>query len=620
MGESREIDNPRVGRRLWVIGLLAATAAAFLPVLQNDFVNYDDPFTLKNNVNLTSPDVLTWAFTTNLMGHYQPLAWLTWSGIVSAFGATPAALHALSLIVHLVNTALIYLLALQLARACQPTLASRRASEGGRLVALGTSAAFALHPMRVEVVAWASAFPYALSLAWLLGATLAYLHYASATATPVARRAFAISLFCYACSLLSRSIALAYPIVLLVLDVYPLRRRNRWLEKFPFLGLALLAAVAEATSRESTGLEEVGVGARLTAAVSAPFLYLARTIWPSGYSPLEARPLQPETEWTPLFLGAAGLCVVSFAVWRARYRWPVFAAVWVAFILLLVPAIGLTPSGQQSMANRYAYFPAVALSFVAGGLLSQSGSTRLARRSLIVVALAAGCALSAMTMREISWWRNSVTLWSRALAIDGSNDIATFNLAVALEEAGRSDEAIARYQQSLALVPDHMPARNALTALQAKRGLALMKNGQFTEAAADLRAAVAQRPADLTLINALSFALVQAGQSKQAVEILKQGLKSHADNDDLAHNLARLLATSPDPIVRDGDLALRLAMVVRSRTGGRDPRVLDTLAAAYAAAGQPGAARKTSTEAVALANQLGQPELAAEIRTHPWSR
>ena len=609
-----------------MIGLLAATAAAFLSVLQNDFVNYDDPFTLKNNVNLTSPGVVTWAFTTNLMGHYQPLAWLTWSAIVSAFGATPAALHALSLIVHLLNTLLIYLLALQLARACQPKLEGGRASEGGlstrqqQIVAVTGAAAFAIHPMRVEVVAWASAFPYALSLAWLLGATLAYLHYASAAATPVARRAFAISLFCYACSLLSRSIALAFPIVLLVLDVYPLRRRNRWLEKLPFLGVALLAAVAEATSRESTGLEEVGVGARLTAAVSAPFLYLARTIWPIGYSPLEARPLQPETEWMPLLLGAAGLCVVSFAVWRARHRWPVFAAVWVAFILLLVPAIGLTPSGQQSIANRYAYFPAVALSLLVGGALAALTRTRLMQRSAIAAAIGIACGLGVVTMRETFWWRDSVMLWSRALAIDASNDIATFNLAVALEEAGRNDAAIARYQQTLALIPGHMPARNALTNLQAKRGLALMKNGQFTEASADLRAAVTQRPADLTLINALSFALVQAGQSKQAVEVLKQGLKSHADNDDLAHNLARLLATSPDPSVRDGDLALRLAMAVRSRTGGRDPRVLDTLAAAYAAAGQPDAARKTSTEAVAVASQLGQPELAAEIRTHPWSR
>jgi Flp pilus assembly protein TadD len=320
-----------------------------------------------------------------------------------------------------------------------------------------------------------------------------------------------------------------------------------------------------------------------------------------------------------MLLGVAGLGLVSFAVWRARHRWPLLAAGWAAFVLLLVPAIGLTPSGQQSVANRYAYFPGVAVSFVVGGLFSLPG-TQLTRRSLTAVALVALCALSATTRREISWWRDSVTLWTRALAIDPSNDIATFNLAVAFDEAGRRDEAIARYEQTLVLIPDHVPARNALANLRASRGVALVRNGQFNEAASDLRAALAQRPADLTLINSLSFALVQTGQAKEAVEILKQGMKSHADNDDLAHNLARLLATSPDPSVRDGALALRLAMAVRSRTGGRDPRVLDTLAAAYAAAGQSEAARRTSIEAIALASQLGQPELADEIRRHPWSR
>jgi Flp pilus assembly protein TadD len=604
---------------------LVATGLVFLPVLRNDLVNYDDPFTLKNNLALTSRGVVTWAFTTSLMGHYQPLSWLTWSAIVSIFGATPAALHALSVVIHLLNAGLIYLLALQLSRACQTKLASGRASEGGarlstqqqRMFAVTSAAAFAIHPMRVEVVAWASAFPYALALAWLLGSLLAYLRYANATSTPAAQRAFAFSLFFYTCSLLSRSIALAFPLVLLVLDVYPLRRRRRWLEKLPFLVLALVAAIAESSSRESTALAEVGVGARLTAAVSAPFVYLWRTVWPVGYSPLEVRALHPELEWTPLLLGGAALCAISLAAWRARGRWPGLAAGWGVFLLLLAPTIGLTPSGQQSVANRYAYFPAVAVSLMVGGLLARFATTR---RSLLAGAVAVAGLLSVMTVRNTYWWRDSITLWTRALAIDRSNDIATFNLAVALEEVGRRDEAMAAYTETLSLIPDHAPARNALTNLHATRGLEQVKNGQFAAATSDLRAALAQRPADLTLINALSFSLVQTGRSKEAIEILKQGLKSHADNDDLAHNLARLLATAPEPELRDGGLALRLALAVRGRTGGRDPRVLDTLAAAYAAAGQSEAARRTSLEAIALASQLGQPELADDIRGHPWAR
>jgi len=158
-----------------------------------------------------------------------------------------------------------------------------------------------------------------------------------------------------------------------------------------------------------------------------------------------------------------------------------------------------------------------------------------------------------------------------------------------------------------------------VTNLRAERGLALAKNGRFAESIADLRAAFEARPDDLVLSNTLAFAEVQVGRPADAVAVLKQSLARRPDNDELAHNLARLLATSSDPGVRDGTLALRLALAVRERTGGRDPRVLDTLAAAYAAAGQRETAHRTAMEAVALANQLGDPGLAAEIAVHPWS-
>ena len=147
----------------------------------------------------------------------------------------------------------------------------------------------------------------------------------------------------------------------------------------------------------------------------------------------------------------------------------------------------------------------------------------------------------------------------------------------------------------------------------------LVRRGRLTEAVADLRLAFDGHVKDPEVPNALAFALMQTGQFGEAAAVLKSALAQHPENVNIAHNLARLLATSPDSRVRDGATALRLALEVRERTGGRDPRALDTLAAAYAAAGRLDLARATSTLAAALARQLGDVAAADEIVGHARS-
>jgi tetratricopeptide (TPR) repeat protein len=298
---------------------------------------------------------------------------------------------------------------------------------------------------------------------------------------------------------------------------------------------------------------------------------------------------------------------------------------------------------------------------------------------LATAGIAAALALGAATWRQATWWHDSITLWTRAADLDPRNDIATYNLGVALAEAGREEEAIGRYEQTLKLVPDHDVARRNLNLIlaarseregdrsaqsgdldraiehwtealsadpsrrhaRAARGIALVRRGRFKDAAADLKVAYAAaserrvpagEPAPsprgeasattadaaeaLAVAKHLSFALVQLGQHADAAAVLTQTLARHPDDHELAHNLARLLATTPDPAVRDGATALRLASAVRDRTGGGDPRVLDTLAAAYAADGQFDMALETARQAAALATRLGQSDMALEIERH----
>ena len=604
---------------VWTIAIAAATISAFLPLASNQFVNWDDPYALIGNEQLGSSGVAAWAFTTRLMGHFQPLAWLTWSAAESVTGMTPIAFHALSLIGHVLNAALVYFLTRRLASK------AGLAPGSGRVAAAATALLFSVHPLRVEPVAWASAFPHILSLTWLLVSTLAYIRYAEADD----RRGvwLGLSVLTYVLSLLSRVSALGFPLVLLVLDVYPLRRAGRqvpWFvalkEKAPFALAALILANLEIGSREAATLSEIGLGPRLTMAAEAPLIYIGRMLVPVGRSPIDPLPISPVFRPLALSIAVLVLGTLTLGILGIRRRWPALAAGWIAYLVLLAPVVGLTPSGQTATADRYMYLPGVALSMIVGLSIVRIEPRFGGRRATLAIVAVLTLLLGMATWRATTFWHDSIALWTRALEFDSKNDIATFNLAVAYQNANRRAEAIERYEQTLTLIPEHEPARRALVDLRADRGLSYVKDRRFAAAAADLRFALDGKRDDLALASALAFSLSQINRSAEAAAVLKDAIGRHPDNDELAHNLARLLATSSDPAVRDGPLALRLALAVRERTGGRDPRVLDTLAAAYAAAGQIDDARKTAAEAVALARQLGQTALAGEIAAHDWAK
>ena len=636
VSRSRFVSVPRL---FDVSVVVLATVAVFWPVLHNRFVNWDDPEVLVNNPHLGGPGIVAWAFTTTLIGHYQPLAWLVWSSFRSLFGLSPAAFHALSLTGHVVNSLLVYAVVLRLAQA------GGLAPLEGRVAACAGALAFSLHPLQVEAVAWASAFPYVLSLAALLLAFLAYLN----------GRRFT-SLACYGVSLLARAIGIGFPVVLLLVDVYPLDRlkqtafRRLAVEKIPFIVFAGAATVAESHAREIATHQEVGSGARLTLSVTAPFVYLGRILLPLHLSPLNPLPITPAIDLVPLVLGTLGLASITSAAWLLRRQWPMPGVAWIAYLVLLAPVAGLTPSGLQSTADRYLYLPGL-VALIAIGISIARLSTMSGRGAVALTALVVLAALGAQTRRQTQYWSESVTLWTRAADVDPRNDVATYNLAIALADAGREDEAIHRYEQTLQLVPDHDLARRNLTVIRAARaeregdrlagagrmdeaaasytealaldgkrlhshaarGLILMRRGRFDGAADDLQVAFDGHVADPEVANALAFTLRQTGRTGDAVAVLKRAVAEHPENVNLAHNLARLLATAADPRLRDGDLALHLALEVRDRTQGRDPRALDTLAAAYAAAGRPAQARATAKQAEALARKIGDVEAADEI-------
>jgi len=626
-----------------LVSITVATAWAYSRVLQNGFVNWDDPTVLLQNEHLGQPAVVSWAFSTGLIGHYQPLAWLAWSTLKSLFGLSPAAFHGLSFLLHVATGIAVYVLALRLAERME--LEGLRRQIGGLVAA----SLFLLHPAAVEPVAWASALPYVLSLFLLVLSLLAYVN---------ERRLLSGAL--YAGSLLSRATALGYPLVLLAIDLCVLNRQQRTtlrrvvIEKLPFVLLAIAAAMGEWYSRDVAGLSEMGLAPRVATATAAPFVYVWRTVWPVRLSPIYALPLSPRVELLPLAMGIAALTAMTAIVWSVRRRHPVIPAVWIIYLTLLAPVAGLTPTGVQASADRYMYVPSVFIAMVVGIGVARLRVDGLMRGLVALTTVGALVTLALLTRSQTQYWKDSIALWTRATDVDRDNDVATFNLAVAFGETGRDREAMQWYERTLVLVPDHDLARRHLATLQAvlaerdadqlaasgrvaeasdeyrrvltldprraharaALGMILAQSGQLNAASIELRRALDDGVKDVEVPNALAFALLQRGEEKQAADVFARGMAEHSDNLNLKHNLARLLATASDPQVRDGERALKLALEVCERTANNDPRALDTLSAAYAAIGRFDLARATAARAEHLARERGDLETADAIAAH----
>src|SRR4051812_5908354 len=625
--------------------MLTAVRWTYVPATRFAFLNWDDESVILRNVSLGFPGVARWAWTTTYMEHYQPLSWLAWAAIKAGFGPDPAAFHVANIAAHAACVLLVYA-----AAAAVLTRAVPEASAAVRhAAAVAAALFFGLHPLRVEVVAWISAMPYALALAFLLASLLAYLR--TAARTPAGRPVAALLL--YAASLAARPVALGFPAVLVVLDVWLLERRARTslVAAWPFAVLAVAAAGMESVAR-TPGIDDTPWLYRVQSAASAPFLYLWHTIAPWSLTPLDVLPLDPVANPIVAAVALLALAGACLAAWIWRRRWPGLAAAWAAYLALLVPAAGLVPSGLQATADRYTYLPGVVVAIAVATAAARWASARKGRVTYAAVAVLVLLAAEAATARRVLMpWSDSISLWSRVVALDPRHDVGLYNLGAALSEAGRDEEASARYREVLALQPDHADARANLNRLDAVRleregnesaakgdlvaaseryrqavaldprrahsqaglGMALATLGRVAEALPSLREAVRLGTDDAAVPNALGVLLLQSGHTREARTVFETAMATHPDDVGLAHNLARLLATTGATDQKDAALALRLANAVVDATGGRDPRAMETLAAALALNDRPAEALTVNARAAALATAQGDRDLAVQI-------
>jgi tetratricopeptide (TPR) repeat protein len=536
------------------------TFAAFLPTLHNQFVSWDDDKNFLENPHYRGLGWthLRWMWTTH-MGHYIPLTWMTLGLDYLLWGMNPFGYHLTSLLLHAANAAVFFFVVHRIL-----TLALPNPSERGHALAVsaGFSAlVFAIHPLRVESVAWVTERRDVLSGLFYLLAVLVYLR-ACERGEP-GRRWYWGSVGLFVCALLSKSMAVSLPVVLLILDVYPLRRlggalgwwsepaRRVYVEKIPFVLLAAavsaVALMAQLSHSTMVSVAQLGALGRLAVSAYGLSFYLWKMAVPVNLSPLyELRPTV--NPWAMPFILSYGLVLALTAMILAlRRRVPGLPAAWVAYVVVLLPVLGLFQSGPQIAADRYTYLAGLGWAILAGaGLLS---CWRTLRRSttgtpitlpIAAVAICLVVGLGVLTWNQAQVWRDSERLWTHVLAMDPQSPTAENNLGVVRADQNKLAEAIEHYRRALQMRPEDAEALNNL-------GVALARQGKLTEAVEHFRQALKIKPDHAEALTNSGVALAQQSKPAEAIEQHRRALKIRPEYAEALNNLGVALAQEGKP-------------------------------------------------------------------------
>jgi tetratricopeptide (TPR) repeat protein len=483
------------------LGVAAATVIGFAPAVPHEFLNWDDleNFTVNPHYRGLGWAQLKWMWTTVLLGHYVPVTWMTLGIDYLIWGMNPSGYHLTNVLLHAAAAGVLYLVALRLLRLSMPNAAAA-SPLALRLGAAFAALVFALHPLRVESVAWATERRDVLSGLFYLVAIWAYLRDAESSQNEGLRRRpwYWLSLGGFVLALLSKAIAITLPLILLVLDVYPLRRlgggsegwwsapaRRRWAEKLPFvIASALAAPVTFLAARNAANLVSVadtGLWERLAISVYGLVFYLWKTLVPLNLSPFYPLP-RPVVPWSARYLvcGAVIILVTGLGI-LGRRRWPAALAVWFAYVVTLLPVSGVFQNGPQISADRYSYLPSLWLSLIPGAaafglwqVATRPRRGRARRFCLTGAGVLLVTTLALLTWRQLDIWRNSERLWTHALAVEPSS-MAYFQLANVRRQQARWAEASEHYRQASLMRPDAAD-------VQMQWGVALAQQGRLGEA------------------------------------------------------------------------------------------------------------------------------------------
>ena len=537
--------------------LAVATFAVYWPVMSFDFVNYDDPDYVTSNPFVRGGITwrgVAWALQTNHADNWHPVTWLSHMLDVEIFGPSAGAAHFVNLLLHAANVLLLFLVLKQLS--------------GAVWRSAFVAAFFALHPLHVESVTWISERKDVLSSFFGLLALRAYVLHAKKAQTIkifAPFRPYWAALFLFALSLMSKPMLVTLPFLMLLLDFWPLRRFESsaaielFREKIPFLILSAFSCLITLTAQSQGGatqtLTAFPFAVRFENVMVAFAEYLKKTFWPANLSCLYLH----SGRWPLGTVVLAGLMVFGLSLFALCFwrRLPFFFVGWFWFLGMLVPVIGLVQVGWQFMADRYTYLPLVGIFFIliwgTGEIIRRWRATTLPFLFLGIAALIT-CAM--MTKTQLRYWQNSETLFRRAIAVNGNNDIAYNNLGFYLFQNGRLDEAKENFCRALQINPAFKKCRVNLDDL----GNLFSNNGECSKAMECFDAALLSNTNFFDAQFGLANALLTCGRTDEAIEHFRRAAQLKPDDAATYNNLGLALATrgDSDEAVTNFQIALRL--------------------------------------------------------------
>lgn len=546
--------------------LALAVVVTFLPAVDFELLTWDDRIYVTSNPlvrdGLTA-EAVRGAFRP-WEANYIPVTWLSLALDTSLGGGATRTYHLTNVLLHAATAALLFLVL--------------QAATGSTWPAWLAAALWAIHPLRVESVAWVSERKDVLSGLLAVATIGAWVRW---TRSPGPGR-FALVLAAFAAGLLAKPMLVTLPLVLLLLDAWPLGRlpggrpdpasTARLLrEKLPLLALALVGGVATVLAQRAGGavvaVETIPPGARIANVLFSAAWYPARTLWPSGLSFFY--PFEPVATATAAACGLvlALATAACLAAWRSQ---PWLAVGWLWYLVMLLPVSGLLQVGEQARADRYAYLPGIGLSVAATWLVASIARNAAARRTALAAGALALAALVPATRAQMAYWRDSESLFRRALAVDPSNYKAHGLLAPLLRDAGDTDGATAHCEEALRLRP------NWGFALVARANM-LLDAGRPGDALPLLERAVATGDATLAGRNSLGRCLAELDRAPEAETVLRRAIElEETSRADVVAEVGPLLRRSlADALVRQGRLPDAIAAwrdAVRLAPGSADAR------------------------------------------------
>jgi protein O-mannosyl-transferase len=522
---------------VWIsVALSAAIFLVYAPVRNFGFVDFDDDFYVSLNQHvqqgLTWAGV-KWAFTSVSLYYWQPFTWLSHMIDCQVFGLNPGAFHLVNVAIHAANTVLVFLVFRTLTRRLWPSAI--------------VAGLFALHPLRVESVAWIAERKDVLSAFFGLLTVWMYVLYA--------RRknlmGYILAVAAFACALMSKPTVVNLPIALLALDFWPLARfrfGERFplrlvVEKLPLLGMAAMVSLLTVVGQTRMGASpNLGLWTRFETAASGYVSYLGMLLWPKNLAVMYPYSMTYSIAWILLCILLLILLTVA-AVYVAK-QYPFLCFGWFWYLLMLLPMSGLIrQAGPQALADRFTYLPSIGLFvaavwFAAEKLSYWRNGKLIATVSVTLILSTLGVA----SAEHLTVWRDSATLFGNAVAVAPGSAISQDNLAYGLAEQGRYAEAIPHYRRALQLDPNFFRAHYHL-------GRALYEQGQIADAAAQFEK-VLQHPLapdyESDVRNALGIALIREGNVVQAKLEFVRALQLKPDAAELHANLGSCFATEGD--------------------------------------------------------------------------